>query len=233
MPPVGHTAQLCRTDDELVDSAVAFLRTGAEQGLPGVVLATAPHRAAIRQAVGGRLIEADADETLAQIMIDGKPSKTLFEQVAGSLIDTAGGPVYAYGELVSVLCERGEVAAAMELEELWNGLIAERPVTLHCGYHLDVFDLATQTGPLPHICRLHTQVAPAKDEARFSAAVERALTNVLGHERARDVYYFVSRVRKQRAPVAQEALRWLSTTMPRQAPDVLQAARQQYSGLRI
>jgi hypothetical protein len=225
MPPTRHTAALYRDDFELVSSVSAFLL----EGQIGVVLATPEHRRAIRQAVGMELIEADADETLASIMVGDLPSPDAFERVIGGLIDDAGGPVHAYGELVSRLCERDNVPAAMALEELWNGLLRTRPVTLHCGYRLDVFDLNAQTGPLPHICRLHSRVDPAHDEERFTAAVDRGLTTVLGAQRAGDIYYIVGRARKSRVPAAQEALRWLTTAAPAVAADVLDVARERYS----
>jgi hypothetical protein len=224
----GHTAGIYRTDEELAASVASFLRAGLDAGAQGVVLATPEHRRLIREAVGADLAEADAETTLGLILVDGMPSRTAFEAVIGSLIDQVGGPVHAYGELVSLLCEGGDVAASVALEDLWNDLLQTRPVTLHCGYRLDVFDLAVQTGPLPQICRLHTHVDPAPDEARFAAAVERGLTKVLGHARAEDVYYIVGRGRK-RAPVAQEALRWISSAMPRQAAEVLAVARERYA----
>ena len=216
-------------DDELVASVSSFLSEGLAMGEAVVVAATPEHRQAIRAAVGADLIEADAEETLGQILVNGKPSAVAFERVIGGLVDRANGPVRVYGELVSVLCERDEVAAAMLLEELWNDLLRTRPVTLHCGYRLDVFDLAAQTGPLPHICRLHAHVDPAHDEARFTDAVDRALTTVLGQGRTDDVYYIVSRDRKPRVPAAQEALRWLSAASPSLAANVLAVARERYS----
>jgi MEDS: MEthanogen/methylotroph, DcmR Sensory domain len=224
-----HTAELYVHDDELVASVSSFLKEGLAIGVPGVVVATPDHRRAIRDAVGSELLEADAEETLAQLLVNGKPGAVAFERVIGALLDRANGPVRVYGEMVSLLCERDEVAAAMVLEELWNDLLRTRPVTLHCGYRLDVFDLTVQTGPLPHICRLHSQVDPAHDEARFTRAVDRAMTAVLGQARTEDVHYIVSRDRKPRVPAAQEALRWLSLASPRLAAHVLAAARERYT----
>jgi hypothetical protein len=229
MAAAGHTAELFRTDDELVASVVAFIREGLEAGVPGVVLATAEHRRLIREAVGADLLEADAEETLAAILDGSMPSPGAFHEVIGGLADRVDGPVRAYGELVSLLCERGKVAAAMALEELWNDLLVTRQVTLHCGYHLDVFDLDVQTGLLPHICRLHSHVDPASDARRFAKAVDRGLNSVLGTARARDVYYIVGRSQRQRTPAAQEALRFLSSTMPSQAAEVLAVARERYA----
>lgn len=228
MTSSAHTAEIYRSDEELAASVGAFLRSGLEQGATGVVLATPEHRRLIREAVGTSLLEADAEELLASILVDGMPSAPRFEASIATLLEQHGRPLFVYGELVSMLVERGDIQAAIQLEDLWNGLVRRRPVTLLCGYRLDVFDLAVQQGPLPRICGVHDHLTPASDGDRFAAAVDRGLTTVFGAVGAEDVYYVVGGRKKRRAPRAQEALRWVAKAMPQRAEEVLAVARKRY-----
>ena len=85
-------------------------------------------------------------------------------------------------------------------------------------------------GPLPSVCRVHSHVLPAHDDARFRSAVERALVDVLGPSKARDVLYIVGgTLREKRVPVAQDALRWVTANMPAQAERILTLARSLYA----
>ena len=87
-----------------------------------------------------------------------------------------------------------------------------------------------QAGPLPSVCRVHSHVLPAHDDDRFRSAVERALVDVLGPTKARDVLYIVGgTMREKRVPVAQDALRWVTANMPAQAERILTLARSLYT----
>jgi len=92
-----------------------------------------------------------------------------------------------------------------------------------------VFDLATQTGLLPHVCAEHSHVLPAADPERLSRAVDLALDDVLGHEDAGKVYLLVGeRIREARVPAAQLVLMWVSANMPGLADRILASARTHY-----
>jgi len=241
--PSGHGAEIYTDADELAQSAALFLATGFEAGEAGLIVATAEHASAIVDALAdrgwsaqaidasARLLIADAENTLESITVDGRPSAEAFERVIGGLVDDlAGGPLRIFGEMVDLLTRRGQVDEAIELEELWNGLQRTRRFSLLCGYRLDVFDSAVQAGPLPSVCRVHSHVLPAHDDARFRNAVDRALIEVLGPSQARDVLYIVGgTLREKRVPVAQDALRWVTANMPAQAERVLALARSLYA----
>jgi hypothetical protein len=244
--PAGHAVEVYSELDELAQSVAAFLAAGFELDEPALVVATPEHLSAFSgalaargwdaQAVGDRatLVTADAESTLAAILDEGIPSETRFEAVVGTLVDSVIGQSSAgggrvFGEMVDLLSGRGETRAAVELELLWNHLRETRSISLLCAYRLDVFDGATQTGPLLDLCRTHSHVLPAHDARRFTNAVDLALVNVLGAATARDVYYIVGgRARERRVPVAQDALRWVAENLPAQAERVLAMARGQY-----
>lgn len=48
-----------------------------------------------------------------------------------------------YGEMVNLLWEKGNLSAALRLEQLWNELGKTHSFALHCSYAMDIFDPAT------------------------------------------------------------------------------------------
>jgi hypothetical protein len=151
----------------------AYVRGAIDAGEVAVVIATAAHRAAFTQhleAAGvdldkaggeGRLVLLDAQETLAEFLVDGRPDPTRFDSVIGCLIRSlsdAGHPVRAYGEMVGVLWDAGQVNAAIELEELWDGLVRRLPFSLYCAYPASSVDRDDHTVALGEVCRLHSEV---------------------------------------------------------------------------
>jgi hypothetical protein len=244
----GHAVQVYADLDELAGSVAAYLSAGFEAGEPAVVVATRAHVGRFAEKLDAAgwderkiqadrlLVLADADATLAQFM-DGKlPSATAFEAVLGGLLDRVAERfprerIRVFGEMVGLLAERGQIEAAVKLEQLWNELARRRSFSLLCGYRLDVFDRATQTGLLPDVCAEHSHVLPAGDPERLSRAVDFALDQVLGPTDAGKVYVLVGeQIREARVPVAQLVLMWVSANMPGLADRILATARTHYFG---
>ena len=242
-----HAVQIYADIDELGDSVAAYLALGFELGEPAVVVTRPEHLARFadklatlgwdseRVEAEGLLTVADAERTLEAFMEAGSPNADAFEQVVGGLVDGVAkrfpeGTIRTFGEMVDILSARGEVAAAIELEELWNKLARTRRFSLLCGYHLDIFDHTAQTGALPHVCRVHSHVKPIVDNARFARAVDAALEEVLGANGAGKVYVVIGdQIRENRVPIAQLALMWVSENMPALAGRVLDSARAHYA----
>jgi hypothetical protein len=245
--PPEHPVQIYSDVGELAGSVAAHLAAGFEAGERALVVATRLHARRFAErlaALGwdeetierrGLLLRADAHVTLEQVMDGDMPSPTRFDRVIGGLVDEAARPLFGrrvriFGELVDILCRRGQADAAIALEGLWNRLVRTRNVSLFCGYRLDVFDRATQTGPLPGICATHSHVLPAADPGRLASAVDRALDEVLGPDEAGKVYFLVGRqAREQRVPVAQLLLMWVSANIPVLADRILASARAHYA----
>src|SRR5258708_12939858 len=88
--PCDHVIQLYTDDDFFARAVAEFLEAGFAGGAGAVVVATAPHAAAITTrlvAAGfdvaaarerGQLIVADAHGTLAQFMVAGMPDRARF-----------------------------------------------------------------------------------------------------------------------------------------------------------
>ncbi len=152
----------------------------------------------------------DARATLDAILRDGVPNPRQFFDLAAGMITDAlkdGTRVRAYGEMVALLWELGDVSAALELEELWNALQEDHEFELLCAYPTSALGDA-RLGDVSEVCALHTQVlppsgyasgAPAADAtiAEYSqvflpvpeavAAVRRFVTEALTHWRELDL----------------------------------------------
>lgn len=243
--PAAHAVQVYRDVEELADSVTRYLAVGFDLGEPAVVIATPEHWTrfgerlaesgwdADRIDASGLLFCADAETTLAAVMEGDRPVADRFEAVVGGLMNRVGARfpsrrIRAFGEMVDLLCERGDPAAAARLEELWNRLARRRAFSLLCSYRLDVFDREAQLSVLPEICRAHSHVLPADDPERLEQAVDAALQEALGPQ-AEKVYALVGeQPRRRQVPPAQLALMWVSSQMPRSAEGILESARAHY-----
>lgn len=247
-PVAEHGVQVYADLDELAVSLGRFLEAGFRAGEPAIVIASADHRPVFEAELGrrgcrfaelardGLLNWRDADEMLAAFMDGDSPSAERFEQVVGEIVDEVAArfpnkTIRAFGEMVNLLYGRGHVAAALALEELWNGLLAEsRRFALLCGYELDLFDLETQRSKLPEIFRRHTHQRPVADAAKLAAAVDEALAAEVGPAAAAQIYLRVAEdVPRDGVPRAQAVLAWLSDRDPATAQRVLAGARSRYA----
>ena len=244
--PCDHLVQVYRESYELAESVATYLVAGFEAGEAAVVVGTAAHWPLFADRLSrrgwdsdqlqadGLLLVADADEILGAILDEGWPSMPLFTKVVGALIDRAApasvnGRVRVFGEMVDLLCRRGDDEAADALEGLWNRLAARKHFLLLCGYKVDVFDRDSQVDLLPRVYRSHSHVLPPVDSARLERALEAALSAVLGEADAKKVYGQVSRqVGDTPNPLAPAVLMWLSAHMPRAAERILDSARTHY-----
>ncbi len=163
--PHHHVVQFYEDHEVLVDTVADYAAQGLRQGDTVVLIATAAHLERIRAALAGvasatdesgRLLCLDAADTLAQLMDGDRPDPAAFDRVVGSLLRGVQGPIRAFGEMVALLWDDGQVQAAMELEELWNRLCGDTPFALMCAYEIGSGD-----GPghdLEAVCHLHSQV---------------------------------------------------------------------------
>jgi signal transduction histidine kinase len=177
-----HEVQFYFNDRFLIQSLSAFFRNALNVGNSVIVLATKCHRdnlaeelertgtgfaAAVQQ---GRYVALDAAETLAAFTVDGMVDKTRFHEVIGGVIACSaatargsGANVMIFGEMVSLLWERGEVQSALRLEQLWNQLSESHSFHLRCGYPIAGFDREIHTELFSLICAEHQLVIPAED----------------------------------------------------------------------
>lgn len=239
-----HGVQVYAEPGELADSVATYVAAGFERDEPALVVATRTQLELLEEQLASRgwerrkaeaaglLVVADAEQAL-ESFYDGDGGSAHFEQTVAELLDRVQGrsnrPARVFGEMVDLLCRLGDGHAADELERRWNDLARQRRFSLLCGYRLDVFEQETQLGILPDICRSHSHVLPARNYARFARAVDEALREVLGPNKAATVYVLVSRMSAENhVPLAQQILMWVSENLPKHSSQILASARAHY-----
>src|SRR6185295_17342689 len=100
--PKDHLVELYENDDTLATRVSHYVREGLEREEGVVAIATAPHRDAIvgrlvdkqvdvhRAVQGGQLVLLDAQETLSQFLVDGRPDPERFERTVGGILNAVG-----------------------------------------------------------------------------------------------------------------------------------------------
>ncbi len=170
-----HVVQFYEREALLTESARDFVASGLRAGEAAIIVATKAHRDALDEALAvagldlaearreGRYISLDAAETLSTLMVDGAPDPLRFRRVVGSIILAAiggGRGVRVFGEMVALLCEEGNVAGAISLEELWNDLADSLPFSLFCAYPIGGFGSEEASDAFNRICAQHSSVIP-------------------------------------------------------------------------
>jgi signal transduction histidine kinase/DNA-binding response OmpR family regulator len=181
-PPVDeghHRVQFYEKGSFICERVIEFL-CPALLGDEGVIIIAVPeHRAQLEEGFNahgcslprlrseGRLALLDASSTLAEFMVNGTPDAVKFDAVIKALVSSMSHKfksVLAYGEMVNLLCsEHNNPAGAIELEKLWNNLLAEYSFTLMCGYNMGSFGSFSDTAAFREICQLHTYARPTEE----------------------------------------------------------------------
>jgi hypothetical protein len=245
-PASDHAVQVYEDLAELCDSVGRYLDAGFHRGEPALLIATPDHLDAFVAEVEARgwhraqleaqglLTVLDAQRALEGFMNGDVPSKKRFHATVGTTIDEGARrfpdkTIRAFGEMVDLLWQTGNEVGAIALEELWNQLAETRRFSLLCGYHLDIFDLNVQTSALPEIVRVHNLPRPVADTSRLAAAVDEALTEVMGRAEAGQIYLRVGeQVPRTELPRAHAILAWLSDQDTENAQRVLDRVRAHY-----
>ncbi|HWB83075.1 MAG TPA: ATP-binding protein [Bryobacteraceae bacterium] len=243
-----HKVQLYETDDQVFTQNVGrYLREGLDQGKAVLVIAAQSHAADFmdelrrcgadpdRAAAEGRLLFLDAEQTLAQIMIDGQPDRPRFEALVNAAMrkvqshENCRG-LRAYGELVGCLWKNRQFEAAIQLEGYWNALLQARPLELVCGYPIDVFGKGFRTSSIESVLSAHSQVAPIGVGDDLKNAVNRAIDEVLNSQ-AEDVRRRIkadTRSSRSVMPPAEAAMLWIRDYLEDKADEVSARARAYY-----
>ena len=171
----GHAVTWYTLDGKGIEAVARFVAEGWARSESALVVATAAHRRLIDAALvrlgerpdamrlRGRYVTRDAHETLEQFVRDGELDPDGFRAIAGGLLDEAGrdgAHVRAFGEMVAMLWQRGELSLALELEGLWGALLRERDFSLVSAYPARPTDDARLID-VRLVCDLHTDLVVA------------------------------------------------------------------------
>lgn len=173
-----HEVQFYDDEATLVNQIWKFLSPALSAGNAVIVIATKPRldkleRRFARQPwsnsrplnAPGQYVALDAEQTLAQISVGGWPNEKRFHAIVGHLVAQAWrhgyARIYAYGEMVALLCAEQKQEAAVRIEHFWNTLITRYPLSLLCSYPMGVFSSTDLEESFMRICDAHTQVRPA------------------------------------------------------------------------
>jgi hypothetical protein len=164
--PRDHVVFFYEHDEALISSVCQYVIDAIEGDDVALVVATSDHARAFETATiragidadsarsDGRLLILDADEAMSRFMVDEWPRSSAFFTTFGGLIRGAadtGRRVSVYGEMVAVLWDAGNVAAAIELETLWNDLGDLVPFSLFCAYPAHIVSGDENEGSLDQI----------------------------------------------------------------------------------
>ena len=246
--PGDHIVQLYQ-DREFLNRAVCrYVHAGLANGEGAILFSTPTHWNAVRpclEAEGvdvraaqerGQLTIFDADELLFRFMRGGMPDPPTFANVVGDIIGQAhaGGSyqkVRAWGEMVNVLWERGEVAASMNLEDLFDQLAKKHDNAIFCSFLMDNFNGEVHAHILPRLGTNHSHLIPVEDYARLERAVADAFREIVGPAEARVLERRLLSDYRQplNMPPAQALLLALRQVLPTVADPVLQRSRNLYA----
>jgi len=190
-----HLVQLY-TDEEFLFRAIArFVARGIARRDGVVMIATPEHvEGVVRRltaggvdldaALGrGQFVVLDAETSLSRLMVAGRPDRGRFLALTSEVVARvreAGYPaVRLYGEMVDLLWQR-DLPAAIQLEELWNEVLAAEGVSLLCAYGIDNFDRWAHRSAIPAVSRCHSHLIPVDDYDRLDRAVARAYEDTFG-----------------------------------------------------
>jgi hypothetical protein len=200
--PPDHIVQLYQDQDFLGRAVCRFGVAALANQESFVLLSTLPHWNAWRprfEAEGvdveaarqrGQMTVLDAEEVLTRFMRDGMPHAPTFLGLVVDLVRDAraGGryrTVRLWGEMVNVLWERGNVAASMKVEELYDQFVAKKlGVATVCAFSMDNFSPDIHALMLPMLGTTHSHLIPVEDYVRLGRSVAVALREVVGEEEA-------------------------------------------------
>jgi hypothetical protein len=184
----------------------------------------------------GQLTVVDADRLLPEFMRNDMPDAPVFLGLAADVVARSRAKdrypkVRWWGEMVNILWERGEVAASMNLEDLFDQLAHQQDIAIFCSFLMDNFDGEVHARMLPRLGENHSHLIPVEDYARLEVAVADALRETVGSDEARVLEERLLQGYPTRfhMPRAQALLLALSQALPAVAENVRKRTRTLYT----
>jgi hypothetical protein len=168
-----HIVQFFDSDESRAECVARFLADGHRLGERAIIIAKPSNWSGVVEQLkilgvpvedataAGTIVVKDATDTLRRVCRSGVPDAEAFDAAVGKAaaeLARPGGRIRAYGEMVDMLAQRGEMAEAIKLEHLWNRLGERVPLFLMCGYSAAHFVATATHRALREICGAHTGV---------------------------------------------------------------------------
>lgn len=172
MAPCQHVAQIYESDRDLLNNLTSFVAEGIKAGESTIVVASPDHLGTLQEQlradhidlsaaiVEDRFILLDAETALARFMIKQWPDEQLFFLWILEILERAtvnNRRVRAFGEMVALLWARGDTAATVHLEFLWEQLRKSHAISLFCAYPKAGFTKHPSQS-IAEICAAHARV---------------------------------------------------------------------------
>jgi CheY-like chemotaxis protein len=192
-PP--HSVIFYDRDDSLIEQLAAFTVEGLTAGERVMVIATPQHIAGLVTALSqqrdvtpaqNNLVLLYATDAIRRVVPDGAFDRERLFEWLGPVVDR--GPCRVYGEMASLLAERGQLDAAFDLEAAGDELAERKGVRVLCGY--DMRHLAESPRAAHGIAARHHDVVPQPPRADGALTAGRRLRVLLAEdfEDAREMY---------------------------------------------
>lgn len=216
-----HLVQFYENEKFLCDVVTSYASTSLKKNHGVIIIATQAHRQCIEHELTlqkinvkqvkakGQLVMLDATETLSLFMQAGMPHAKTFNTVIGYLVEKViqqYGKVLAYGEMVNLLWEEGNIQATLELERLWNKLASTHSFTLLCGYDINNFKDELHSNAFYEICHQHSHVIPTDNFTQLQKPDEQNQMIAMLQQRAKALETEIAR-RKINEEKLQQALK--------------------------
>lgn len=215
-----HSVQFYNDESFLLEVS-RFIGSALGAGDAALIVATQPHLDGLAQRLQtrgfdlglagkqGRYVVLDAAETLSRFMVKGRPDRERFMKVVGGAIEQLEAAakdaplrIAAFGEMVALLWAEGKTEAALQLEQLWNKLAADHPLTLHCAYPIAGFAYPERSDLMQKVCAEHSHLVPGEGHSSPLTEEERLLNILFLQQKAQALETEIAR-RKQ----AEQALK--------------------------
>lgn len=243
--PRGHIVQVYDAEGtSLVRNVGDYLGAGAHCGDSMLVIATPQHWELFSRRLAelgtdtvsclreGQIGFLDPAETLSEFMVAGQPDWYRFERTIRAAmrqlrIPDDGAALRAYGEMVAILWNARQFAAAVRLEQFWNKLLAQCSFSLYCSYAIDVFSSAFHPDALDALLSAHTHLVPVQPDGTLEKAFDRAMHEVLGPDAGALKQLIRANHQPSWAamPDTESTILWIRKNLPDHAEEIVQRAR--------
>ena len=174
---IRHEVAFYADSAAFVDGFTRVAQAALQVGNPVILIATDSHRSDILQKLkadavdvdgaleNGNLIQLDALETVATLMVNDVPDPDRCAKIVGDLVTKASKSakgdhprIAICGECAPTLLAEGNAEAAIRLEHLWDEITRKYCADTLCGYLWSAFPRKQSVPVFERICAEHSAV---------------------------------------------------------------------------